>query len=82
MRYFKKYIPREAYTHLLTSRSQGHLTYENKVDIADGGLHSVLILGPKIGRSLHQPYIVEKHPILHHVQYRRQFMLYISHDLL
>lgn len=55
--YFKKYIPREAYTHLLISQSARSFTiYENKVDIADGGLHSVLIL-PKIGRSTSALYV-------------------------
>lgn len=55
--YFKKYIPTEVYNHLISSQeSRSFEIYENKVDVADGGVHSVYNL-PKINKSTPAIYI-------------------------
>jgi len=46
--YIEKWVPEEALTHLLTSQKAKQMTmFENKVFMADGGIHSTLI-APKV----------------------------------
>ena len=48
--YFEKWLPADIYQHLLTKQEAKQFKlYDNIVDIADGGLHSVYDV-PKIGR--------------------------------
>lgn len=55
--YFEKHIPPEVYQHLLTSQAARSFDiYNNKVDVADGGLHSVFKL-PRVGRKLPALYV-------------------------
>lgn len=50
-KYIEKWVPKEALNHLLTSQKPKSMTmFENKVSMADGGIHSVYIT-PKVGRK-------------------------------
>lgn len=55
--YFKKWIPRDIYNHLLTKQeAKTFKLYDNIVDIGDGGLHSVYDV-PKLGRETPALYV-------------------------
>lgn len=55
--YIEKWVPDEARNHLLTSQKPKQLTmFENKVFMADGGIHSIFTT-PKIGREQSKLYV-------------------------
>lgn len=55
--YIEKWVPKEALDHLLTSQKPKQMTmFENKVYMADGGIHSTLIT-PKHGREESKLYV-------------------------
>lgn len=56
-KYLEKWVPTEALTHLLTSQKPKQMTlFENKVSMADGGIHSTYIT-PKLERKSSNLYV-------------------------
>lgn len=55
--YIEKWVPKDALQHLYTSQKPKQLTiFENKVYMADGGIHSIFIT-PKIGKEPSKLYV-------------------------
>jgi hypothetical protein len=55
--YIEKWVPKEALNHLLTSQKPKQMTmFENKVFMADGGIHSVFTT-PKVGKEQGKLYV-------------------------